>query len=217
MGFVVNSYKDRTEWLAHRNGIGASEAGAVVGHGFKTPLELWRIKVGEIEPEDLSDNPRVQFGNDIEEPLRSIFRVMHPEYELGFTPYTILRRDDKNTFMFSTPDGWLKERETGRRGLYESKSATCLSRADWDAWKEKIPTGYYCQLLHSMYVGDFDFAVLFAILLNKDADAEIRAYKFERQNAEQDIEWLVSEEVKFWNCVETGNVLPLITNTRITF
>lgn len=209
MGIIWTSYNSREEWLEHREGIGASEAGSVCGYGFKTPMQLWREKVGFDTPPDISGNPRVKFGNDIEEPLRSIFRVMYPQYQLDFAPYTILRRDDHHQFMFSTPDGWLVERETGRRGLYESKSSTCLSFADWAKWKEQIPQGYLCQLLHSMFVGDFEFAVLFAILLNKENDAELRAYTFERSDYTDDINWLIRREEEFWGKVERREMPPM--------
>lgn len=204
---ITTTYNSRKEWLEHREGIGASEAGSVCGFGFKTPLQLWREKLHIDAPADISGDARVQFGNDIEEPLRAIFRVMHPEYQLDFTPFTILRRDDKHKFMFSTPDGWLTERETGRKGLYESKSSTCLSAADWAKWKNQVPMGYYCQLAHSMYVGDFEFAVLFAILRNKDNDAEIRTYRFEREEMAEDIQWLVGKEADFWDKVQR-RVMP---------
>lgn len=213
MGVIWTRYKDREEWMDHRYGIGASEAGAVCGYGFKTPLQLWKEKTGEQLAADLSANERVQFGNAVEDPLRALFRVMYPNYQLDFTPFTILRRDDRHTFMFSTPDGWLTELSTGRKGLYESKSSTLLSAANYAEWKDKIPMGYYCQLLHSMYVGDFEFAVLFAILLNKENDAAIRAYWFEREEVKDDIAWLVSKEAPFWNHVERRTMPP----TQIIF
>ena len=212
MGVIWSQYKDREEWLQHRNGIGASEAGAICGCGFKTPMQLWKEKLSEVEPPDLSDNPRVKFGNDVEEPLRALYRVMHPENELLFEPYTILRRDDHHQFMFYTPDGWLVERETGRRGLYESKSTTCLSAVDYAKWRDQVPPGYFCQILHGMFVGDFEFADLFAILLNKDSDAEIRCYHFERPDCEVDITWLVSKETEFWQHVQ-NKTLPSISLT----
>ena len=204
----VTRFNSREEWLAHRDGIGASEAGAVCGYGFKTSLQLWKEKLGIEAPQDISDNPRVQFGNDVEEPLRALYRVMYPEHRLDFVPFTILRRDDKHTFMFSTPDGWIEEIATGRRGLYESKSATLLSAADWSKWKDQVPTGYYCQILHSMYVGDFDFAVLFAILRDKNNDATIRRYFFERVEVADDIKWLVDKEENFWTQNILGGKMP---------
>lgn len=209
MAVVATTYKDRNDWLAHREGIGGSEAGAVCGYGFKTSLELWREKIQDSAPQDISNNPRVQFGNDVEEPMRMLFRVMHPEYELDFTPYTVLRRDDRHTFMFYTPDGWLTEKGTGRKGLWECKSSTCISAADWAKWKEQVPMGYLCQVLHGMAVGDFEFAVLFAILLNKDGDAEVRAYPFERKDYEEDIDWLLAEETKFWGYIQRHEMPPM--------
>lgn len=211
MSVIWSSYADRDEWLKFRDGIGASESGAVCGYGFKTPMQLWREKTHVETPPDLSDNPRVQFGNDVEEPLRALYRVMYPQYQLDFEPYTILRRDDKHTFMFYTPDGWLTERETGRKGLYESKSSTLLSKQDYEKWNGQIPMGYYCQVLHGMYVGDFEFAELFAILLNKDNDATIRHYHFERSECEEDITWLLDKETTFWRHVTDGTLpaLPL--------
>ena len=205
----VQKFLTREEWLQNRSGIGASEAGAVCGYGFKTPLQLWREKTHVEAPPDLSDDPRVRFGNDVEGPLRALYRVMYPQYQLDFEPYTILRRDDRHTFLFYTPDGWLTERDTGRRGLYESKSSTLLSRQDYDKWNGKVPMGYYCQLLHGMYVGDFEFAELFAILLNKDNDATIRHYHFERSDRENDIAWLLDKETEFWACVTEKKIPPM--------
>lgn len=208
MAATWTTYADRAEWLANRNGIGASESGAVVGYGFKSAIQLWREKRGEAAAPDLSGDQRVAFGNAVEEPMRALFRVLHPEFELSFVPYTVLRRDDHHSFLFCTPDGWLTEKETGRAGLWECKSATCLSARDWEKWGEKIPMAYYCQILHGMYVGDFAFAVLFAILRKPDGDAEIRAYHLERCDVQDDMDWLVAQETEFWEKNILGGVMP---------
>lgn len=201
---TVTTYHNREEWIANRMGLGGSDSGAVCGFGFKSPLELWQEKTGRKQPTDLSDNERVSFGNAVEEPMRALYRVMFPQYQLDFTPYTILRRDDTYSFMFYTPDGWLTERDTGRKGLWECKSATCLKREDWEKWRDKIPLGYLTQLLHGMFVGGFEYADLFAILVNKDNDAEIRRYHVELIDHEADLVWLIQRETDFWRCVETG-------------
>ena len=197
-------YRSRDEWLSHRDGLGGSDAGAVCGFGFKTRMELWEEKIGIRVPKDLSDDERVSFGNAVEEPMRALYRVIYPQYELSFEPFTVLRRNDHHEFMFYTPDGWLTEKETGRHGLWECKSATCSSKADWEKWRDKIPQGYFCQVLHGMFVGDFEFADLFAILLNQERDATIRRYHFERSDCEADIHWLVQQEAEFWDSVQTG-------------
>ena len=209
MGVNSFSFKDREDWLQHRIGIGASEIGSVLGVGYKTPIQLWREKLGFDTPPDLSSNQRVQFGNDAEEPLRAMFRLMHPEYELSFTPYTILRQTDECTFLFDTPDGWLVEKETGRRGLYESKTATLISSADYNRWKYQVPQSYFAQICQGMFCGDFDFAVVWALLLNRDGDAELRAYNFERSECEWKIDEIKEKGAAFWNCVQTATMPPM--------
>ena len=212
MSFTTTILNSREEWLEHRIGIGASEISSALGCGFKTPLQLWKEKTGQVKAPDLSDNERVKFGNEAEEPLRAIFRVMHPKYELTFEPYMILRREDEYDFLFDTPDGLLVEKETGRRGLYESKTSTCLSRKDWDKWNEKIPDAYFCQICQGMFVGDFDFAVVWALLLNSEGDGTLRIYEFERADCEWKIEEIKREGKKFWKHVVDGTMPPVLLN-----
>lgn len=196
-------YRSRDEWLSHRDGLGGSDAGAVCGFGFKTRTELWEEKTGIRVPKDIGGDERVSFGNAVEEPMRALYQVMYPQYTLDFEPYTVLRRDDHHKYMFYTPDGWLTEKETGRRGLWECKSATCSSRKDWEKWHDRVPQGYFCQVLHGMFVGGFEFADLFAILLNREHDATIRRYHFERAEHEADIAWMLEQETEFWESVQT--------------
>lgn len=214
MGVVVNTYPDRKSWLDARAmfGIGASEIGAVLGDGFKTPLDLWREKRSPEEREDLSDNPRVQFGNDAEEPLRGMFRLMHPEYDLTFEPYQIYRQEECD-YLFYTPDGLLTELATGRRGLLEMKTSTCLKRTDWAAWDGQIPKGYFDQICQGMYCAGLEFAVLWALLLNADGDATLRAYQFERADCEWKIGEILREGKKFMGYVHSGVMPP----TRIVW
>ena len=202
-------YPNREEWLAGRgSGIGASEISSAMGRGYKTPLQLWRIKIGTEQSEDISGLERVKFGNDAEEPLRALYSVMHPEHELDFTPYTVFRQEGDYKFLFDTPDGWLTERGTGRRGLYESKTATLLSKADYEKWNEKVPDNYFLQICQGMFCGDFDFAVIFALLRNKDGDAIVRAYNFERTDCEWQIEEIKREGKRFWQHVLDGTMPP---------
>ncbi len=202
-------YANREEWLAGRgSGIGASEIASALGRGYKTPLQLWRIKIGAEEAADISGLERVKFGNDAEEPLRALFRVMYPEYELGFEPYTVLRQKGEYDFLFDTPDGWLTELATGRHGLYESKTATLLSKADYEKWNERVPDNYFLQVCQGMFCGDYDFAIIFALLRNKDNDAMIRAYHFERSDCEWQIAEIKQKGKEFWQHVLDGTMPP---------
>lgn len=204
MRVIWTSYNSREEWLKSRDsGIGASEIGSVLGVGYKSRIELWREKIHAVEREDLSGNERVAFGNAAEDALRSLFRVMYPEYLLEFEPFTVLRQEGEYDFLFDTPDGWLTEIATGKRGLYESKTATLLSRADYEKWWEKVPDSYFTQVCQGMFCGDFDFAVIFALLRNKDNDAYVRSYRFDRTDCEWKIEEIKREGKAFWkHCVD---------------
>lgn len=210
MGVIITTYKNREEWLAGRqDGIGASEIGSVLGCGFQTPLELWRQKIDPKERPDLSDNERVSFGNAAEPPLRDMFRLMHPEYELTFTPFMVMRQEGEYSFLSDTPDGLLVEKETGKRGLYESKTATCMKRVEFDRWQNKVPDGYFAQVCQGMFCGDLEFAVIWALLLNSDGDASLRAYRFERSDCEWMIDTIKTEGKAFWQHVKDGTMPPL--------
>lgn len=203
----MTRYDSREAWLAGRgSGIGASEIGTVLGYTAKTPIQLWREKIGSSEPEDLSDNERVQFGNAAEDVLRDMFRLMRPEYKLDFEPYTVYRQDGEHDFLFYTPDGILTETETGRRGLYESKTATLLSRADSDRWWQKVPEHYFTQICQGMFCADLSFAIIWALLRDREGDAQLRAYRFDRPDCERKIEEIKREGKRFWRHVLDGTM-----------
>lgn len=81
--------KDRTKF------IGASDVSAIIGvNPFCTPLKLWSIKTGLVEPDDLSDNEAVEWGQRLERVVSDKFsekhgvkliarktRYVHPELE----------------------------------------------------------------------------------------------------------------------------------------
>lgn len=67
------------EQIKERQGyIGASEVGAVLGiDPFCTPLKLYGIKTGLIEPDDLSDNEAVEWGTRLERIVSQKFSEKH--------------------------------------------------------------------------------------------------------------------------------------------
>lgn len=54
----IKYLKCRDEWLQHRmSRIGGSDASCIVGmNPYRSNVELWQIKTGQVEPEDISDN-----------------------------------------------------------------------------------------------------------------------------------------------------------------
>ena len=75
--------------------IGGSDIASVMGLSrWKTPLQLWAEKTGQVEPDDLSNNEAVEMGNELEDTVarlftkrtgmavrRSPWRYYHPNYD----------------------------------------------------------------------------------------------------------------------------------------
>lgn len=205
MGTVYELHKTRDEWLSARGGhIGASEASAILGLGFMSKLDLWKIKTGKAKAKDLSDNDAVAYGNRAEDALRSLFMAKHPELLLTYRPYDFVYQEER-PWLRATLDGELLD-EDGDQGVLEIKTATLLSKSDWAKWNGRVPDGYLCQISHQLLATGFRFAYLQAELIGK-TESVIREYLFLREDMEDNMEYLLAEEEKFWrNVVE--NTVP---------
>ena len=203
MPIAYDHYDVRDKWLANRNDhIGASEAGAILGVGFMSKIDLWKIKTGRATQKDLSDNEAVKYGNRAENPLRMLFMAKHTELGLQYRPYDFVYQTER-PWLKATLDGELIDYSTGKKGILEIKTASCMSKADWAKWNDRVPDGYLCQISHQFLATGFDFAYLFAELTGMDGNASLRSYLFLREEMEANMEYVLAEEEKFWKCVET--------------
>lgn len=209
---TMRTLKDREEWLQNRQRIGGSDASSVIGmNPYKSNTELWEIKTGRAEQEDISDKPYVQYGSKAEEYLRELFKLDYPEYEVMYVENNMWL-NDKYPFAHASLDGWLKDKD-GRYGVWECKTTNILRSMQREKWKDRIPDNYYIQCLHYLMVTEFDFVVLKAQLkseFNGTTYIQTQHYKFERSEVEEDIEYLVKEEAKFWEYVKNDKRPPLI-------
>ena len=200
--YKVTVCKSRKEWLeARKGGLGASDAGAYMGVSpWKSNEQLWKEKCGIVEPEDISDSPAVKYGNEAEPLLRAFFQLDHPEYELSFTPFKIIR-PEKMPFVTCTPDGELLEIATGRRGGLEIKTTEIRSSLGWNHWDNQIPDYYFAQVCHQMLAAGWEFVELLAQIkyTTKDGEdrKETRHYKIEREECLADIAILQHEAETF--------------------
>jgi len=103
------------EWLKARlDGIGASEASAIVGQNpYMSNVDLWMIKTGRKKAPDISSNAHVEYGHAAEGPIRELFALDYPEYEVTYGGAFDMVRNEKYPWLFATLDGRLIERETG--------------------------------------------------------------------------------------------------------
>ena len=203
----------REDWLEQRvrQGIGGSEAAAVVGMSpFMTTLDLWREKHGVQEHKDLSDNAAVQQGVMMESPLREFYIATHHQYQLDYNPYDILFQSERK-WLFATLDGELTD-EHGRMGILEIKTATPNGKQGWLNWADgQMPQHYYIQTLHQLLSTGYDFVRLFACLYSMNGDMTLREYEIERCEVEADMQWLLEKETAFYEKNIIGGAMPSTT------
>lgn len=218
MAISIIQLNSRAEWLEHRkNYIGGSDAACIVGmNPYKTNVELWEEKTGNKQADDISDKPYVKYGTEAEKYLRELFALDYPQYSVSYVDNNSVL-NDKYPFAAASLDGFLTELETGRHGILEIKTTNILQSMQKEKWNNRIPDSYYIQVLHYLMVTEFDFAVLKS-QLKYDYDGDIflttKHYLIEREEVQEDIEFLEKAERKFFECIKEDRqpnlVLPVI-------
>lgn len=199
------------EWLAARQkGIGASDAACILGlNPWKSNVQLWEEKTGRRQPEDIGDKAVVKYGKAAEQHLRELFAIDFPQYAVGYDEYGMIANLPEYPWLFATLDGDLTE-DNGRRGILEIKTTEIQRSGDWQKWDNCVPENYYIQVLHQFLATGYDFAILKAqIKWHKGSELQLttRHYTFERQLVLDDLDYLLKEEIKFWECV-TSDTRP---------
>lgn len=207
----------REEWLKHRmQGIGGSEISAVVGlNPYMSNVDLWELKTGAVEPEDISDKPYIKYGTQAEPLLRDLFKLDFPQYEVFYEENNSFR-NSKFPWALASLDGWIRD-ENGRVGVWECKTTNILQSMQKEKWNHQIPSNYYCQVLFYMAVIEADFAVLKAQMkteFNRIPYLQTRHYFIERADVQEDMDYLMGKGAEFWESVKNkekpGLLLPEI-------
>ena len=206
--------KDRAEWLENRkSGLGGSEISAVIGQNpYMDNVTLWELKTGRRQAEDISEKPHIKYGTQAEMHLRGLFRLDFPEYSVDYV--------DNNSFVNSkypwakaSLDGWLTEKETGRKGVWECKTTEILQSMQREKWNNQIPMNYYCQVLFYMAVIEADFAVLkcqMKSVFDNVPYLQTRHYHINREEVQEDIDYLMKKGAEFWEYVKADKRPPLV-------
>lgn len=205
--------KDREEWLQNRfNGIGGSEISAVIGcNPYMDNVKLWQIKTKEIEPEDISEKPYVLYGTKAEEHLRALFQLDFPQYKLEYIENNSFK-NSKYPWALASLDGWMHDQD-GRLGIFECKTTNILQSQQKEKWNQRIPENYYCQCLMYMAVLEADFCILKAQLKSEFKDEiylQTKHFKFNRDEVQDDIEYLMKKGSEFWEYVKAKKHPPLV-------
>ena len=210
---TMQTFESREEWLKARAGrIGGSDASAIVGlNPYMDNVTLWKIKIGQLVQEDISEKPYVKYGTQAEMHLRELFRLDFPEYQVEYIEDNMWL-NDKVPFAHASLDGWLVDQE-GRKGILEIKTTEILRSMQKEQWKDRVPDNYYIQLLHYLMVTEFEFAILKASLktvFDGMPYIQTKHYFIERSEVEADIEYLEHSERSFWKSVQDRKQPALI-------
>lgn len=205
--YTVHKYRTRKEWEHGRfdlHGIGGSDASAAIGlNPWRSNIDLWEIKTGRKAAADISDNERVRYGQEAEDPIRRLFQLKNPEYEVNYIPNCILQNKKHPELLYS-PDGLIYDRKLQRPGILEIKTTTIMKSYDSEKWWDKvnkipvIPENYYIQVLHGLNVTGFAFVDLYAELTYPSGSSELRTYHIEAAEVEEDLETVREGVVEFW-------------------
>lgn len=205
--------KSKKEWLENRiNGLGGSSASAVLGlNNYMTNVDLWKIKTGKMKAKKVNEDV-VWYGTKAEEPLRELFKLTYKDkYKVYSKEYEILQ-SKKYKWMLGSLDGELEDLETGKKGVYEGKTARINSKRAANEWKDDVPINYYIQILHYLLITNYDFVII-NVELKYEIDNNIwfvrKIFRFDRKDVMDDLEHLEEEEVKFWQFVEDNKEPPL--------
>jgi len=200
----------RDRWLGDRHlGLGGSDAPAALGcDPWRSTLALYHEKRGDIEPDDIGDNPRVYWGHVLEPAVRAEVkrRVGIPVCNPG--RYTI-QRSEAHPFMFCTLDGLLRyatdpvhqlfqlddQPTPNGPGVVEIKTAGHFSR---EQWEERWPLHYQVQTQHQLAVTGHTWGLV-AVLI---AGFDFRLYPFTADPEFQKA--MIDSERGFWDLVQTG-------------
>lgn len=215
----MKQFKTREEWLHGRTScIGGSDASAIVGlNPYMTNVELWEIKTGRRVQRDISNVAVVKYGTEAEHLLRELFILDFPQYKVEYVEHNIWT-NDKYPFAHASLDGWLTEKESGKKGVWECKTTEILQSMQREKWRDRIPDNYYIQVLHYLAVTEFDFAILKAQLkynYGGKISLSTKHYTIDREEVKDDIEYLMDAEAKFAEYVKADKCPPLVLPDNI--
>lgn len=120
--------------------LSGSAMADVLGCGRNTPLRRWAFITGKLEPEDISEKPWIEYGNDME-PVTANRWEKRTERKLAPSPGTI--QHPTLDWLCGTPDRLIPEGPNNPPGIWEGKTTSAFFKHEWD---EHVPTKHRIQL-----------------------------------------------------------------------
>lgn len=180
-----------------KKGIGASEAAIVLGlNPNVSPYQLWLVKTGRAEPEDLSQLPQVYWGSILEEPIAQEYAKRN-DCKVRRVTNTLFHKE--HSFMLCHLD----RKVEGLPELLECKFAM-FARDDWGpAGSDIVPLPYIVQVQYQLAITGYEKGTLAVNI----GGCDYREYYFTPDK--ELITKIIEEVTEFWKCVETDTPPPL--------
>jgi predicted phage-related endonuclease len=170
----------------HKSYLGGSDAGPLMGFGYKTPRDVFALKTGEREPEDLSENEAVRWGTALEPfVLDEGERILGRKIERD----PKFRRHPIRNYVGGHIDGLMRLRSKDR--LIEAKTSM------FRRFKGGLPQDIEWQCRHYLYLWDLDICHVIVAVLDK---REFIRFDVERDPELEDQMLKVYDD--FWKRVE---------------
>lgn len=205
----------REQWLENRKKyITGSDASAIIGENpYRSNQDVFNIKTGRKQEEDISSKEYVKYGVESEPHLRELFKIDFPAYDVIHKENELMVCE-KYPFMAGSLDGLIIEKETGRLGIIEIKTSHILSSQHREKWLHgNIPQNYFVQCVHYMIVANAEFCILKAKLVyQRDGikNAQINHYTIERKEVQDSMDYLIEKEKEFFECLKADRLPDLL-------
>lgn len=176
--------------LQRKNYIGGSDVPIIMGYSsFKTPVQLWLEKRGQLEFDDIQ-SPQAYWGTMLEDIVRQEFIKRHNVYVEQ--PDTITHPN--YDYMRGNLDGYI----LNENAVLEIKTAHAFSAHEWGLEGQEIPHRYVLQIAYYCMLKNVSKAYCAVLIGGQD----YREYVYNRN------EWLEDEILEacqnFWAMVQSG-------------
>lgn len=185
--------------IERRGYIGGSDAAAIVGASpYRTAIELWQEKTGQVEQGNDTPSEPAEWGNILE-------NVVAKEYSRR----TGLKIARVNQTRQHAAHGWMRanldRRVIGKPEIVEIKTVRGLG--------DEPRPDHLLQVRHYMAVTDTERAHLVYLI----AGQRLQSFVIERDKAAENA--LMAAEAAFWECVQTRTppAVQRITDLRILY
>ena len=180
---------------ARKQYIGGSDAAAILGISrYRTPLQVWAIKTGQVVPPNIDDVVAVKLGVKLEQAVAEFFMDATGK-KLEKVTKTI--HHPKYPFLAANID----RRVVGEKAGFEAKTTNQFKASEWE--EDEIPAEYLIQCIHYMAVTGLK-AWYIAVLIG---NMYFRWKKIDRND--KIINDMVNKEVAFWKNFIVPKVMPM--------